>query len=72
MRHEIYIHLCGECKRSSMLLNLERCIFCDAENFFYLPGNPINDNLMGELMNDLLLLESSESADLGSLQIEAV
>ena len=55
-----------------MLLNLERCIFCDAVNHFYQPGNPINDNLMGELMNDLLLLESTESADLGSLQIEAV
>lgn len=44
-----------------MLLNMERCVFCDAQNLFYQPGSPIDDALLSEIMNDMLLLESAES-----------
>ena len=30
VRQGIYLHICNNCKRSSMLINMERCVFCDA------------------------------------------
>ena len=69
LHHQIYVHLCGDCKRYSMMLHLENCVLCGAENTFYARDSAPNltDSLLEQIMNDIISLESSDAAEIKPL-----
>lgn len=50
-----------------MCLHMENCVFCGTTNLFYKPSNLTDDGLLSELMNDIVLLESTETQEIKPL-----
>ena len=50
-----------------MCLHMENCVFCGTTNLFYKPSNSTDDGLLSELMNDIVLLESTETQEIKPL-----
>lgn len=61
---DVFLHLCGDCKRNSMLLSLENCVLCGSTNIFYQSDIQVPDSLFGEITNDIVALESQEAVDI--------
>ena len=61
--HGVFLHTCSDCKRFSMMLHLENCVLCGATNLFYQADNQTgkqpSEAVVGELINDILLIEDS-------------
>jgi len=60
----VFLYLCQECKRYSMMLHSESCIFCCASNIFFQPDLHVDESLMGQLTEDILMLESADADDI--------